>query len=382
MVPDANGMESDRSRRAALPAPFRVEAAARRATTKSRTKPAVNLSGCAKPRLAAPGRARSTRPTAILRLVESKGGARMSGGCVLVSGATGLVGRRLVPKLVGRFETVRVLSRSARSGAATPGIESRSWDGIDPGPAAVVGIEAVVHLAGEPIFGGAPTKARLARVRESRVASTHRLVERIAALPEGARPRTFVCASAVGYYGDRGEERLDESSSAGSGTLAEICRDWEAEASRAEALVGVRVVRLRIGVVLAREGGALSLMKIPFSLGVGGRLGSGRQFFPWIHIDDLVGAIVFALEQESLRGPVNAVAPSPVRNVELTQTLGRVLGRPTVLPVPGFALRAALGPLADELLGSRCVVPRRLEEAGFAFRHPALEEALAAELDR
>jgi uncharacterized protein (TIGR01777 family) len=267
-----------------------------------------------------------------------------------------------------------------QSGSATrPGLESRSWDGVDPGAAALVGTDAIVHLAGEPIFGGAPTKARLTRVRESRVGSTRRIVERIAGLPEGGRPRTFVCASAVGFYGDRGEERLDESSSGGSGVLAEVCRDWEAEAARAEAL-GVRVVRLRIGVVLAREGGALSLMKIPFSLGVGGRLGSGRQFFPWIHIDDLVGAILFALESDALRGAVNAVAPSPVRNSELTEALGRALGRPTILPVPGFALRAVLGPLADELLGSRCVVPRRLEESGFAFRHPELEEALEAAL--
>ncbi len=301
----------------------------------------------------------------------------MREGCVLVSGATGLVGRRLVPKLFDRFASVRVLSRSGASGIA--GVEDRSWDGIEPGAAALVGVDAVVHLAGEPVFGGLPTKARLARIRESRVASTKRIVERIAALPEGARPRTLVCASAVGIYGDRGEEELDEDSAPGSGHLADLCRDWEAEACRAEAL-GLRVVRVRIGVVLAQEGGALSLMRIPFSVGLGGRLGSGRQFFPWIHIDDLVAAILFSLERSELRGAVNAVAPSAVRNLELTETLARVLGRPAAIPVPGFALRAALGPLAGELLGSRFIVPARLLAAGFAFRHAALEPALASEL--
>lgn len=301
----------------------------------------------------------------------------MREGCVLVSGATGLVGRRLVPKLLDRFASVRVLSRSGASGIA--GVEDRSWDGIDPGAAALVGVEAVVHLAGEPLFAGLPTKARLARIRESRVASTKRIVERIAGLSEGARPRTLVCASAVGIYGDRGEEELDENSAPGSGYLADLCRDWEAEACRAEAL-GLRVVRVRIGVVLAREGGALSLMRIPFSLGLGGRLGKGKQFFPWIHIDDLVAAILWSLGRSEIRGALNAVAPSPVRNAELTETLARVLRRPAALPAPGFALRALLGPLAGELLGSRCVVPRRLSDSGFVFRYATLEPALEAEL--
>ena len=303
----------------------------------------------------------------------------MREGRVIVSGATGLVGRRLLPRLADRFASVRVLSRSG--GAGLSGVEGRSWDGIDPGAAALVGVDAVVHLAGEPLFGGLPTKTRLARMRESRVASTKRIVERIAALSERARPRTLVCASAVGIYGDRGEQELDEDSSPGTGYLADLCRDWEAEATRAEAL-GVRVVRVRIGVVLAREGGALALMRIPFSLGLGGRLGTGRQYFPWIHIDDLVAVVLGALEREELRGAVNAVAPSIVRNLELTETLARVLGRPAAIPVPAFALRAVLGPLAGELLGSRRVVPRRLREIDFAFRYAALETALEAELKR
>jgi len=308
----------------------------------------------------------------------------VSQGCVLVSGATGLVGRRLVPRLAEGFARVRVLSRSAAGAGAFAGlsaVEPHAWDGVDPGPAAVVGLDAVVHLAGEPLFGGLPTKARLARVRESRIASTRRIVERLAALPAGGRPRVLVSASAVGIYGDRGEERLDEASAPGTGFLAELCRDWEAEASRAESL-GVRVVRLRIGVVLAREGGALALMRIPFSLGLGGRLGHGAQHFPWIHADDLVESIRFALARDELAGAVNAVAPAPVRNVELTRTLARVLGRKAFVPVPAFALRAAMGPLAVELLGGRQVVPKRLLEAGFRFRHADLETALRSELRR
>lgn len=292
---------------------------------------------------------------------------------MLVSGATGLVGRRLVPRLLERFARVRVLSRSV--GALRPGIETASWDGIDPGAAALGGVDTVVHLAGEPIFGGLPTKARLARMRESRVASTRRIVERIAALAPESRPRSFVCASAVGIYGDRGEERLDEQAAPGTGFLAELCRDWEAEASRAESL-GVRVVSLRIGVVMAREGGALSVMRIPFSLGLGGRLGDGRQFFPWIHIEDLVAAILFSIDHESLRGAVNAVAPTAVRNAELSETLARVLGRPAALPAPAFAIRAALGALAGELLGSRQVVPAKLLAEGFRFRFEEIEPAL------
>jgi uncharacterized protein len=310
-------------------------------------------------------------------------GEGMGEGCVLVSGATGLVGRRLVPRLAERFASVRVLSRSGGGGlsgaTARSGPDVRSWDGVDPGAAAVVGLDAIVHLAGEPIFGGLPTKERLARIRESRVASTRRIVERIEALPADARPRTLVCASAVGIYGDRGEEELSEESAPGSGLLADLCRDWEAAARAAEGL-GLRVVRLRIGVVLAREGGALGLMRTPFAFGLGGRLGSGRQFFPWIQIDDLVEAILFALGQPALHGAVNAVAPAADSNRVLTETLARVLRRPAFVPVPGFALKLLMGPLAGELLGSRRVVPRRLLESGFAFRYATLDSALAAEL--
>lgn len=297
-------------------------------------------------------------------------------GSVLISGASGLVGGQLVPELIERFETVRTLSRSPRPSEGA--LARYQWDGVDPGNEPLQGAEAVIHLSGEPIFGGLPTAARLRRIRDSRVESTRALVERIGGLEPAARPRTLISASAVGYYGDRGDSELDEQAASGDGLLAGVCRDWEAAAIAAQNH-GVRVVRIRIGVVLSREGGALPLMRLPFSLGLGGRLGSGRQFFPWIHLDDLVSVILWALE-EPVEGAVNAVAPEAVRNETLTRELGRVLGRPTVLPVPGFALRAVLGELAGELLGSRRVVPKRLEEAGFEFRYPTLRSALEAEL--
>jgi uncharacterized protein len=296
---------------------------------------------------------------------------------VVVTGATGLVGRRLITELEQRCAGIRILSRSEGRG----GERARRvlWNGIDPGLEALSGAAAVVHLAGESIFGGLPTAARRARIRGSRIDSTRALVRRLAELDEDSRPETLLCASAVGVYGDRGEEMLDETSAPGSGFLADVCRDWE-EAALEAANAGIRVVCLRIGVVVSRGGGALSMMRIPFSLGLGGRLGGGRQFFPWIHIDDLVGVILWALESEA-EGAINAVAPQAIRNIELTHALGRALGRPTLVPVPAFALRLVLGELSGELLGSRRVRPRRLEDAEFTFRYPTLESALAAEFD-
>jgi len=304
-------------------------------------------------------------------------GVGMSDRAVLVSGATGLVGRNLVPKLRRRFGVVRMLSRGLAA-ESDPSLEHFRWDGVDPGLEALQSTDAVIHLSGEPIFGGVPSAARLERIRASRVDSTRRLVERIGELDPAARPRTLVCASAVGYYGNRGEERLEEGAVAGRGFLARVCQEWEAAAEGAGAF-GVRVVPLRIGVVLSGEGGALALMRIPFSLGVGGRLGSGRQSFPWIHLDDLVDVILWCLDSP-LVGAVNAVAPEHVRNSDLTRELGRVLRRPTLLPVPAFALRALLGELSGELLGGRHVAPTRLLESGFRFAYPTLSAALEAEL--
>lgn len=303
---------------------------------------------------------------------------------VLVTGATGLVGCRLLPRLSERFDAVRTLSRSGPilPSETGPGsgstLEACRWDGVDPGSSALDGVDAVIHLAGEPIFGGFPTAARRGRMRASRIDSTRRLVDRMLERPSEDRPATLVCASAVGIYGDRGEEWLDESASLGTGFLADICRDWESEAERA-CDAGIRVVRMRIGVVLSSEGGALGLMKIPFKLGLGGRLGSGQQFLPWIQLGDLVRSILFCLE-EPIEGPVNAVAPEAVRNIEFTRALARTLGRPAFLPVPGFVLRALLGEISGELLGSRRVAPAKLEDSGFSFLHPELRSALEAEL--
>ncbi len=307
-------------------------------------------------------------------------------GPVVVSGATGLVGGRLLPALLRAGRGVRALTRDpgrARlPGGATrrgPAVDPVAWDGVHPPPDALAGASAVVHLAGEPVFGGILSGARRARIRESRVRSTEALVETLAALEPAARPRTLVCASAVGYYGDRGERELDEDQPPGDGFLAEVCVAWEAAASMATPL-GVRVVSPRIGIVLAREGGALPQMALPVRFGLGGPLGDGRQWVPWIQLDDLVGLILRALDDAALAGPVNAVAPAPARNADLIAAIARRLRRPAFLRVPAFVLRAALGDLALEVLGSRRCVPRRALAAGFGFEHPSLESALAEEL--
>jgi len=295
---------------------------------------------------------------------------------VLVTGATGLIGQRLLPKLVDRFAWVRTLSRTGRAPLA--GVEARTWDGTDPGPTGLDGVDTIVHLAGEPIFGGLPTASRLERIRRSRLDSTNAIVDRILERGEDSRPKSLICASAVGIYAESENAPLDEAAEVGDGFLSKLCVDWEAAAARAVE-AGVRVAHMRTGVVLAREGGALALMKLPFSMGAGGRLGDGKQYFPWIHGDDLVRALLFCVD-EPIVGAVNGVAPGSVRNIEFTKTLGDVLSRPTILPVPAFAIRAALGEISGELLGSRRVVPARLEDAGFKFDHPMLRSALEAEL--
>jgi uncharacterized protein (TIGR01777 family) len=239
-------------------------------------------------------------------------------------------------------------------------------------------LDAVVHLAGENIAGGRWTPARKAAILESRVGSTRLLCEAVA--NHQTPPKTLVCASAIGYYGDRGQEIMTEESAAGTDFLADVCKQWEAATAPA-VNAGIRVVNLRIGVVLSTKGGALAKMLTPFKLGLGGRIGTGSQFMSWITLDDMVRAIGFALEEESLSGPVNAVAPRPVTNAEFTRTLGRVLGRPTLFPMPGFAARLAFGEMADALLlASTRVQPARLESAGFTFKHPELEEGLRAVL--
>jgi uncharacterized protein (TIGR01777 family) len=268
-----------------------------------------------------------------------------------------------------------------RKGSGPAG--SNAW--WDPATGAVAdgaleAATAVVHLAGENIAEGRWTDARKAAIRESRVAGTRRLAEALAKSPR--RPDVFVCASAIGYYGERGDAALGEDDPAGQGFLPEVCRAWEA-ATEPLADAGTRVVNLRIGIVLSPSGGALAKMLTPFKLGAGGVIGSGAQYMSWIGIDDLVGAIYHALCTESLSGPVNATAPNPVTNREFTQTLGRVLGRPTIASLPAFAARLAFGEMADALLlASTRVEPRKLMATGYRFRHPDLEETLRHLLGR
>ncbi len=291
---------------------------------------------------------------------------------IAVSGAGGLVGGSLVPFLTtGGHEVVRLV----RGAGGGPGTARWAPEAGLVSPAAVKPCDAVVHLAGESIAGGRWTAARKLRIRSSRVDGTRNLVRSLGRLERP--PRTLVCASAIGYYGSRGEEVLDEDSAPGGGFLAEVCRDWEAAAREANGF-GIRVVVLRFGIALSPAGGALAKMMPPFRLGAGGRLGDGRQFMSWVSIDDALGAIYQALLDERLEGAVNVVAPQPVTNRQLTATLGRALGRPTPFPLPASAARALFGEMADEmLLASTRVRPRRLEEAGFAFGDPDLDGALA-----
>jgi uncharacterized protein len=294
---------------------------------------------------------------------------------ILISGSTGLVGSALVPALQSSGHEAIRLVRSSPSGRQTRN-GSVTWDPKSGELSAVdlEGIEAAVHLAGENIAASRWTPAQKARIRESRVAGTRLLAETLAKL--NTPPRTLVCASAIGFYGDRSDQRLNEDSPAGTGFLADTCREWEASAKPATNR-GIRVVHLRTGIVLASQGGALAKMLTPFRLGVAGIIGSGHQYMSWISLDDLVAVISFALLKETLRGPVNAVAPNPVTNHEFTKTLGRVLRRPTVFPMPAFAARLAFGEMADGLLlASTRVEPKRLMDAGFRFRFPELEAAL------
>jgi uncharacterized protein (TIGR01777 family) len=242
------------------------------------------------------------------------------------------------------------------------------------------GVDAIVHLAGENLAGHRWNEAVKARLRDSRIKSTRLLCDTLAGLP--SKPSVLVSASAVGYYGNRGNEPVDESSPPGHGFLAELCQQWEAETHAARD-ADIRVVNLRLGVVLSPHGGALAKMLTPFKLGVGGVLGSGQQYFSWITLDDAVRTIQFALAAAAVCGPVNAVAPQPVTNREFTKTLGNVLGRPTIFPMPAFAARLAFGEMADEMLLSGVrVEPRALSTAGFEYRYPHLEPALRSILRR
>lgn len=288
----------------------------------------------------------------------------------LLTGATGTIGRRLVARLPG----ARVLSRNPDRAAAVLGpITALRWDGRSPVPRdAFAGVDVVVHLAGEPVADGRWTSARKQAISESRVLGTRAIVESLRDC--GAGPRVLICASAVGFYGDRGDEVLDETSAPGKGFLPEVCVAWEKEATAAETL-GIRVVRLRIGLVLDREGGALARMLTPFRLGLGGPMGSGAQWQPWIHVDDVVGLVLHAANTD-VSGAMNAVGPEPVRQLDFARALGRALGTPAFVKAPAFALRVALGEMAGLLLSSQRAVPAKAIATGYEFKYPTLGGAL------
>lgn len=285
---------------------------------------------------------------------------------VLVTGGTGLVGRPACDALRAAGHAVTVVSREP---GRVPG-RAIGWDGLG---AALPETDAIVNLAGDPIAGGRWTAARKAEIRRSRIEATRALVDAIATAEP--RPKVLVSASAVGYYGDRGDEPLDETASPGRDFLARVCVDWEAEARRAEDL-DVRVVRLRLGVVLAPDGGALSAMLLPFRAGLGGRLGSGKQWMSWVYRDDVVGLIRDAVANDAYVGPVNATSPNPVTNADFTHALGRALGRPTLLPAPAIGLHLLLGEMATMLLAGQRVLPTVAQRMGYAWRQPELPAAL------
>ena len=289
---------------------------------------------------------------------------------IVVAGASGLVGSVLVPKLVGERAEVTRLVRSA----AGPGeIEWHPDRGTIDAPS-LEGFNAIINLAGDGIANGRWTEDKKRRILESRVNGTRLLSETMAKL--SPKPATFINASAIGFYGSRGEELVDEGSGPGEGFLANVCREWESATAPAEQ-AGIRVVKLRLGVILTRDGGIMGSMLQPFKLGLGGKVGAGKQVISWVAMEDVVAAISFILYHETLRGPINVVAPRPVTNEEFTKTLGRVLSRPTFMAMPAFAARLAFGEMADEMmLSSTRVAGKVLNDAGFKFRYPELEGAV------
>ena len=296
---------------------------------------------------------------------------------VLVTGASGFVGRRVVSQLLQRKHQVVVLTRSVAKAAVACGAECKyvQWgDTHSPVPAqAFEGVDAVINLMGENIGEKKWDDTQKKKIYDSRITGTRMLIEGMSALPK--KPSVLVNASAIGIYGARGEEALDENASTGEGFLASVCKDWEAEAVKARSL-GMRVVLMRTGVVFGKNGGALKKMLPVFKLGLGGKLGSGKQYMSWIHVDDLASMYVQAVEDNTMNGQYNAVSPYPITNAEFTKTLGKTLGRPTLFPAPAFVIQKALGEMSTIVLEGQKVLPSKFKEKKFQFRSASLEKTL------
>ena len=301
--------------------------------------------------------------------------AALESARVLLTGSSGFLGSALLPTLKARgFEVTRLVR-----GVAAKEDEIRWNPAWPPSSEAISGFDAVIHLAGETVVGRW-TASKKTKIRDSRVTGTRNLVH--ALLEAKDRPRVLISASAIGYYGDRGDELLNELSTSGSGFLADVCREWEAAAQPA-VNAGIRTALVRTGVVLSRDGGALKKMLLPFQMGIGGNIGSGRQWMSWIHLQDWIGAIHHILKNDLVQGPVNLVGPKPVTNAEFTKTLASVLSRPAIFPVPAFVAKLAFGQMGEEvLLGSQRVEPARLVTSGYPFQYSDLRKALQAVLKR
>ena len=297
---------------------------------------------------------------------------------VLITGATGTIGLALADALTARGDQVVALSRDPERGQRVlgEGIEVLAWPDPNAGPppaAALAGLDAVVNLLGEPVAQRWSDAARQ-RIRDSRVLATRSLVAALRSLPADGVPRVLVSQSATGYYGPREDAPLDEEASPGADFLADVVVAWEREASAAKSIM--RVACTRTGVVLSSSGGALAKMLPFFKLGIGGPVAGGKQYVPWVHLDDVVGAFVHCLDDERASGPVNVTAPNPVTNAELGRALGHTLGRPAVLPVPGFAVKLLYGEMAEMVTTGQRAVPAKLRQLGYEFRHPEIELAL------
>ena len=295
---------------------------------------------------------------------------------IAMTGASGLVGEELTALLTGNGHTVLPIKRGEKADA-----DAIRWDVASglTNPGRLAGVDTVVHLAGENIASGRWNAALKQKIRNSRTEGTRNLVQSIAAIED--RPSTLICASAIGLYGDQQDKVLTEDSPAGDGFLADVCREWEQEANKATEL-GLRVVNVRIGVVLSPKGGALAKMLLPFKLGAGGIVGSGKQYWSWVGLNDLTRIITHCIEDADISGPVNAVSPNAMTNYDFTKAVGRVLKRPTIFPLPAFMAKLVLGEMAEALLlASTRVSPEKLQQSGFKFNHAELEDCLRHELN-